>query len=302
MNLKAFHSSKILPGLLGLLLWAGVAQGLGFEEGGRYDPSRHNRFLAGTFPQAPVPNSTFILAAYEDQLRGAGWQTSRPKKKVALISPQHFLTANHLRATESITFLDASGTLQTFAVTKVTRISGDIAIGTLEIPVPEELGIRPFPVASVHGGGPEGRGIFYVGNSPSGPVAFCVGRTGFDKSYNGIANLDSELVANKNFRDRVIGVTGDSGSPSFFISEGELLLLGHHYTPRQDFVLGFQAAAVNAHLAASGYTLELRDAPEGCGDGAVEGAAAALAFVGWRQIRKGKRCDPKKANNTESRC
>jgi hypothetical protein len=277
-----------LIGLLSvLMLCAGTAQGLGFENGGEYNPSRHDRFLPGTFPDAPVPNPEFILAPYEDQLRGVGWQTSNPKKKVALISPQHFVTANHHKATGSISFLDVTGTVQTFAVTKVVQIAGDIAIGTLETHIPDPIvGIKPFPVANVKGDGPKGREVYYVGNAPKS-AAFAVGITGFSRSLNGQAYLNSELFKKSGgHRDRVLGISGDSGSPSFFLTGGKLVLIGHHYSAQRDYILGLQAQAANAHMASSGYSLNLLAAPSGCGDGAAQGAVATLAVVGWRRKKK----------------
>jgi hypothetical protein len=241
--------------------------------------------MLATFPDAPVLNDAFFLAQYSDQLRGVGWQTTHSKRKVALISPQHFLTATHYKATGSITFLDSSGNLQTFAVSNITKIYEDISIGTLEVPIPEELGIRPFPVSSVKGEGPTGSEVFYVGDSPPGHLhTFAVGRTGFWKSRNDKADLDSADVPVEHTVDRVFGITGDSGSPSFFLENGELLLLGHHYTGRQDYVLSLQARAVNEHMSPTGYSLDLRDAPpSGCGSGAAQGAFMTLAIVCWRK-------------------
>ena len=213
-----------------------------------------------------------------------GWQTTHPKKKVALISPQHFLTADHFRAGETITFFDASNTLRTFGVARIARIHGDIAIGTLEVPVPEAHGISSFPVIAIDGDGPWGREVYYLGNGPKGSMTFSVGRTGFEAAVEGMAQLDSELVTGKAYRDRVRGVFGDSGGPSFFLVEGELILIGHHYTTYQDILLGAQAEAVNAHLANAGYALDLRGDP-GCGAGIGQGTLATLALVGWRRRR-----------------
>jgi hypothetical protein len=84
----------------------------------------------------------------------------------------------------------------------------------------------------------------------------------------------------------VRGVTGDSGSPSFFLSDGELLLLGHHYTARQDFILGLQAKAVNEYISDAGYSLDIRSAPDSCGDGAIQGAFLVLVVTVCRKVRK----------------
>ena len=270
--------------MLVLSIWSTSAQGLGFEPFGKYDATRHSRFMLGTFPETPVPNDAFFLAQYEDQLRGVGWQTSRPKKKVALISPQHFLTATHFKATGSITFLDDSGNLQTFVVSNITKVYEDISIGKLKTPVPDELGILPFPVASVNWNGPRGREVFYVGDSPPGTIStFAIGRTGFYKSREGKVEFHRSLVSSEYAKDRVHGIVGDSGSPSFFIESGELILLGHHYTAYQDYILSLQAKAVNNQMSDTDYSLDLRELPSGCGSGAVQGAFMTLVIVGWHQ-------------------
>lgn len=290
--------NKLTGLLLCMLLWAGTAQGLGFENGGKYDAARHSLFMLGTFPDEPVLNDAFFLAQYADQLRGIGWQTSHPIKKVALVTPQHFLTATHFKTIEtaweqgigSITFLDASGNTQTFTISNITSIYKDISIGTLDTPIPDELGIRPFPVASIEGDGPKGREVFYVGNAPSGNLrTIAIGRTGFHKTIDhpasdGLAALRSDEVSSEYSQDRVYGVTGDSGSPSFFLENGELILLGHHYFPRLDPILSLQAEAVNNHISNTGYSLNIRnEPPSGCGSGAMQGAFMTLAIVCWRR-------------------
>jgi len=58
--------------------------------------------------------------------------------------------------------------------------------------------------------------------------------------------------------DRVHGVGGDSGSPSFFENGGELLLVGHHYTSYNDQYIGYGPTwdALDDFLAADGQLLE----------------------------------------------
>ena len=98
-----------------------------------------------------------------------------------------------------------------------------------------------------------------------------------------MAELQNEGVSVRYLFDRVRGVSGDSGSPSFFLSDGELILLGHHYSDRQDFILGLKAKEVNEHLASSGYSLDIRSAPDSCGDGAIQGVFVTLAIVLYRK-------------------
>jgi len=248
--------------------------GLSFHSNGAYNPTRHSRFIVGTFPDAPVPNPDFWLARYEPQLRGIGWEADYPKQKVALISPQHFLTATHYRATGPITFLGEDGNLHSFLVDRINQVSLDISIGTFVLPIPGGLGIHPFPVADIQKGEPRGTEVFYFGNAPSGPLTIAAGKTRFGGMKNeSVAELDPGRIGG----DWVIGVSGDSGCPSFFLVDEELILLGHHYTPYEDFVLGAQAEAVNDYMEPEKYALDLRRVPTGCGNGFGQGAFAALA-------------------------
>lgn len=245
------------PGMA-FLLGAAPAPALEFENGGLFDPARHERFAAGSFPAAPVPNPGFFLAAYEAQLSGVGWQTSQPHKKAALVSPRHFLNADHYKLGGSITFVGWDGVLRTYPIASNERVSGDVAIGTLAEPIPPEDAIHFFPVAAVRGSEHDGREVLYVGKAPSAG-RFAAGRTAVAVSAQSSNRLDSTLVDPVYAGDRVYGVPGDSGSPSFFEQDGGLVLVGHHFGGHNDQYLGYRPTrdAVDDYLAADGNLLDV---------------------------------------------
>ncbi len=86
------------------VLFSHAASSVEFENGGVYQPQRHDRFLTTTFPLAPVANPDFLLAGFESDLAGVGWQTDRPNRLVTLISPRHFLNSAHYRVSGTVTF------------------------------------------------------------------------------------------------------------------------------------------------------------------------------------------------------
>jgi len=241
---------------LAWLLVAAPASALEFENGGSFEASRQERFLSGSFPAAPVSNPDFFLASYEPELTGVGWQSSAPVKKATLISPLHFLNADHYKIGGSVTFVDQNGALHSIPVVANVRVIGDIAVGTLEQPVPPDVHV--FPVMPVLDTEHDGREVLYIGASP-GSSRFAAGRSAIEFSSQSSNRLNSNLTSAQVARDRVYGTSGDSGSPSFFDEGGLLALVGHHFGGHNDQYLGYGPAcdAVDDHLAADGYLLDM---------------------------------------------
>jgi chitodextrinase len=267
-------------------LAAAPAPALQFEQGGFFDPSRHERFASGSAPGAG-PNPGFFLAAHEAELSGVGWQSDAPWKSAPLLTRRYFLNADHYRIGGSLTFRGGDGQLHAYAVVANTRVHGDIAIGTLATPVAPEHAIQTLPVLPVEGTEHDGREVLYFGGAPgSGRPA--AGRTAIEYSSGSTSRLNSALVAAELALDRVAGVPGDSGSPSFVSEGGALAVVGHHVGGLNDQYLGTRAArdAVDDFLAAQGASALLEVLGEGrLGDPAQGGvvvtrlsAEAALAL------------------------
>lgn len=255
------RSKLFLFGVLFCLIAISGVQALDFQaDRGRYSTERHDRFVYGTFPGNPVPNPTFFLADYESQLAGIGWQSNNVRKKAALISPQHFLNANHYKIWGSITFYNQDGELETYEVESNRRVGGDVAIGKLRNPIPADDKIPFFTLVDTDVYTSVGKTVIYVGSAPNSN-RFAVGRTAIASTFEGATlSLDASLVPREFRNDRTRGTGGDSGSPTLFIQpDGKLTLVGHHVMARNDAFLGNLRDQVDALLAADGYLLDIVD-------------------------------------------
>src|SRR5262245_47795535 len=80
-----------------------------------YSAARHERFSSG-FPGAPLKNGSFMHAGVD--LSAIGWDVSYPVRQVTLITPRHFVCANHFRPPVGgqIQFLSSVGAIRTGTV------------------------------------------------------------------------------------------------------------------------------------------------------------------------------------------
>jgi len=267
------------------LLLAGPATSLQYDNGGSYDADRHDRFVPGTSPSSATPNPSFFLADHASDLVAVGWQTYAPGIKLTLISPQHFLNANHYKATGSVSFLDSSGTVRSYGVASNEQVYGDLAVGTLVAPIPPEHGVSHIPIASFERDNHFGREVYYVGNPPpQGSTGFSVGRTAIGSVSQDAVWLNTNGVDPANSVDRVFGITGDSGGPSLFDEGDALSLVGTHYSSTSDQTPGssFARAALDDYLAGDGQLLDVygegRLGDPGAGDLVVTGVDADLGI------------------------
>lgn len=138
---------------VGMLVPGAFRPALGLDVTG-YSSAVNDRFAAG-FPAAPLPNTSgsFVGAAYD--WSGVGWSTTTyaasTYKGFALLSPRHFLTAQHyengsLRTAGVAVRTEGGGVVsQTaqsvtnlgygFVVTNVGVTAPDLALGTLTGPI-----------------------------------------------------------------------------------------------------------------------------------------------------------------------
>ena len=213
--------------------------GLQFQE---FDPERHQVFAEGTFPNAPELNAS--LWAAPRNFSGVGWSAGDTRKNFALISPRHFVGANHFRPSlgSEIHFRGLDGTIRTstyerfYPIKNEANENTDLFIGELAEPIPASHEIPFYPVY----GGDEseliGQEIFVYGWGTDGPR---VGRgviNGFADSFQPGSILNDTRNYSFTYRswnagvDDVFGEVGDSGSPSFVAIDGMLVLVGIHST------------------------------------------------------------------------
>lgn len=270
-----------------------------------YNPTNHDRFIPGTYPSSPTNNPDFFFSSLD--WTGVGYQTSDPRKNVAMISPLHFIGARHFQVGGQLRFVNAGGTQKTYSVSSsntffddpVTGQSSDLYLGRLTAPIPDDDLISRYGILDldstndyiglplhVYGYRPED------GTNINNPVAAIVGTN----------VLDGYTEANDNFlfgfdRDPATSecsaTNGDSGSPSFTFYSNTLAVMGTHYT------IGFNGGnpatfdtfapnfidLLDAELEDDGYSLLV--IPE-AGTVWVLSAAAAIVFAG-RLRRRAKR-------------
>ncbi len=211
-----------------------------------YDPGRHDRFIAGTFPDDPEPNPKLLVSAAD--FAGVSWSADKPEQSFALISLRHFVGANHFRpATGSqIRFLGPDGEVRSYTYEKFYNIQNedgedtDLFVGELSEDIPESHGIPFYPVLDKPEAELEGREILVYGRGHNEPR---VGRgeiAGFGDSFGGggppfqylplndTRNYTFEYRENSAGTDDAYLELGDSGSPSFIIFEGEPTVSGIH--------------------------------------------------------------------------
>ena len=252
-----------------------------------YDPARHDRFLSGTYASSPVNNSTFYASQYD--WSGVGWETSRPTRSIALISPLHFVGANHYKipVRNSVTFFNTEGNLKSYVVDGYTTLdysnpSGnfvpDLVLGKLSAPVPETDNIKYYSVLDSDPGGTPGnysnqwfknREILSYG------WAARVGRDTIDSfAFVGAHPFDDPSDLTQCFvyqqgttQDEPMGQGGDSGSPSFMAWNNKLTVLGMHYMiddnhRNYDPHISPYISLLNDAMTSSGYSVNTIVVPE----------------------------------------
>jgi hypothetical protein len=198
-----------------------------------YDPSRHQRFRAG-FLLNPVRNDSFFLSDLD--FSGVGWRRDSIFN-VSLISPQHFVSAAHTGFSpgQTVDFFSRLGELKSYTISAVRTIpkadgggNTDLFIGTLSAPIPvaDEIGFYPLlrlpqesdyeaqPVIVYGRGGRVGTGVI------SNIYRYSLGITAGMHVTNRFTDLTNGGP------DDAYHVSGDSGSPSFVVADGQLALVG----------------------------------------------------------------------------
>lgn len=256
----------------------------------QYEKQRHLRFEEGSYPDEPAVNAG--LWAAEQVLHGVGWSVADNRKSFALISPRHFVGANHFRpaAGSHIRFLSLDGRLHTYTCEKFYNIKNargentDLFIGELSEAIPASHKIPFYPVLDIAESGLIGRDIVVYGSGQSGPRIGQGRIARFGDSF-GVSLIGSPLNDTRNYSfdyvqsaaspDDSYGEVGDSGSPSFIVADGMLTVAGIHSailqtnlpgsgaitTTYDSFILHYRDQ-INEHLAHTGHRLILAPVEE----------------------------------------
>lgn len=245
-----------------------------------YDAAKHARLT--NFPTTPTTNATFLNAGGNPatllDLTGVGWNTANTVQQFTLVSPRHFVGANHYKpvAGETIRFLTRDDTTRDFTVAATHTnpnddgSPSDVFLGELTVEVPSSAGIKHLPYLNLATeaayvgqslvvlGHPArgGRGtIAQVSDFGTDPVTSGadIKTRAFTFTYGPLGSADDARAE-----------TGDSGSPSLVIKSGQAALVGTHTavlstfgtTTTYDTLVPHYAAGLNSVMERQGYHLK----------------------------------------------
>lgn len=206
-----------------------------------YDPARHNRFASG-FPASPAVNPNFHAAFYD--FSGVGWHSADPNLGCTLISPLHFVGANHVKPGigATVTFYARDGVLRSFTVANLHNITNaagentDLFIGELNLPVTPCDNITYYPILNLASEGAYvGKDLLVYGKSGRvGKATIGAVQDFGGDPITGGAGINSTRVYSFSYLnalgspDDCHAEGGDSGSPSLVGMDGELFVVGVH--------------------------------------------------------------------------
>jgi hypothetical protein len=236
-----------------------------------YDAAIHDRFTG--FPFTPVMNPGFLYDA--SRFTGVGWCNQASYQEFTLVTPSHFLCANHTGAKpalgNTVRFVGKDGTVFDRTVTVLTNISNDsggnsdLVVGTLDSPLPAS--VSPLPWLNLGNGSEmayQGTPLMVLGFFARGGA----GTLGAFQTLNDAGEIDNTREFTFTYNSASGGVNdcyfegGDSGSPTLGTAvNGEPALLGTHSaagttptgTLNYDCFLPHYVTKVDAFLATAGY-------------------------------------------------
>jgi len=164
-----FGCSRLCMAVLGFMAGLAVPQPASALDVTDYSPTVNDRFTGG-FPTNPTPNTngSFVGSAYD--WSGVGWSTTiyaaSSYKGFGLLSPRHFLTAQHYEngglLTQGVTIRGKDGTLSTGTNTGIDNLgygivvtnggvtAPDLAIGTLAAQVTAPANMARYAVLDLN--------------------------------------------------------------------------------------------------------------------------------------------------------
>jgi len=221
-----------------MVLWAGIAGALQIRD---YDPARHNRFVSG-YPANPVVNTNFYQG-YHD-FSGVGWHSAASYLSYTLISPRHFVGANHVNPGIGATlkFRGRDGVVRSYTVARqynITNSAGkatDLFIGELAQAVATCDHITFYPILSLlseanYLGLPL---IIYGHETRVGAGTLNAFLSFGGDPITGGSGVNDTRAFDYHYLNAGLGIDdcylegGDSGSPSFVAKDGELFVVGVH--------------------------------------------------------------------------
>ena len=234
---KRFFRTLLATAVISLLL-VGSTSALQIRV---YDSVRHNRFASG-YASNPVANTNFFQDYYD--FSGIGWNTTAPYLSYTLISPKHFIGANHVRAGagSNISFQGRDGVVRTYTVANTYNLTNsagentDLYVGEFSQAIEICDNITFYPILSLlteanYTGLPL---VVYGRDARAGTSTINAFLTfGGDPITGGAGINDTRaysfpyVIAGGGI-DECRFERGDSGSPSFVVTNSELFVVGVH--------------------------------------------------------------------------
>jgi hypothetical protein len=274
-------------GILFLLMGGSVASALQIRG---YDPDRNDRFESG-FSGSPVPNTDAAFVGATFDLSGVGWDSSDTRRSVTLVTPQHFIGANHFPAgSGTVWFVNQAGVLKSYSVSSMMPVlndldeATDLYVGELAAPIAGEDLVAFYHVMNLATEAEyAGKELIVYGTEPvsiNGPKLGVGVIDGFETyAYGGPPVVNATQAFNFDYDTGSGGVndargeTGDSGSPSFVVVDGVLQVVGTHTAIRDfeptlplvetiDTFVPHYFDEINLMIASSGFQLNAVLIPE----------------------------------------
>ena len=250
-----------------LAILPGVASALEIRE---YNPSRHDRFVNGASGLQINSAAYYNPALYT----GVGFGINpNDNRQFVLVTPQHILFAKHFSFGGFVRFINTDGTVIDRTIGTRTNVpngaggTADVMIAKLSAPLGAADKISPLPYLNLANE-----------NAYIGTVLTTFGQTrrAGRGVVRGFSNFSSETIGETrtfNFRynkslgsqndDDAFAVSGDSGSPTFALANGNPALVGIHLAASQgtlsnstiDSFVPQYAETINGLLAPDGYQL-----------------------------------------------
>lgn len=285
-----------------------------------YDPNVNDRFESG-FPNTPVENSHTSFIGEEYDWRGVGWSTNTADSAVfyknhALLSPRHFLTAQHFEntnasgsdLTQGVRSLDQGGNVHTADTDSILNLGYgvvltlrgvtdyDLALGRLQTAVASSTQLARYAVLDLHTTSTANSTTNYVGldvlhygrggTTNSSPRIASAPIDGFN-TFNSDPN---QLVFRSARSTGLLLQGGDSASPALHgwtnpNGGKELTVLGVNSATSDDFnFMSFLASpgamtAANSVMSPDGFALKIRGNPARTWEGGG-GAPATQSNLG----------------------
>lgn len=207
-------------------------------------PARHNRFINGQVNPSFFP---YVMGDISGVAKVPAF--AEPRSGALLITPRHFITAEHLKPTNpnipQVSFYNAAGGVHSRTVSSYTRVfangvATDISVGTLSSAInPLNTGVSPYAIAVGFDQHFVGKTAITFGRYDRGGanVIESVELLEPDEDSPGIGTNRGIVTVFQTAENGGGGIpvdeaglaSGDSGNAALLYYNGEFLALGTHY-------------------------------------------------------------------------